>query len=687
MPSRTILLNNGLVNSRSPSMLGDGELSEAINVEYLSNDPAVHKVAGHELFSTPANSGGCYGMFHMKFDNADPVLLVCTAYSLLGGPPRTIWGGYSDINNFAVNANIAISDEHRLTGPIDVINYLDKYYVLFGGNLAQSTGETRNFYIGADYSWNAVTSLPTFHGMKQNVSKPKFFNYDATGGYTLTGTETVQYWIEERVKDSLGNIIKRNSGSSATVLTVRAGTDIYPIIDRPDIVNADTTHWALYSTGVTSSYPVGFELAENTNVGGLDYKVYDTRTGTPAAPSGAAYKTLTAVLAGVALTVPRYGAMPRASFGDIFEDSLVTNDLDAPKYLAWSYTGDPHAFPSLYRLSMNSKEGDTVTMIRRLGGSLIVGMTDSVWRISTLPKFSDSSFDAERVKGQIEGAHGAISQRASCLYSSMENIRLAYVSSYGIRSTDGNSWFDSTADLDWAGTVGVDKLSSCFLVNNPSKYRIEFYYADNTVQKLTYDLGGSITFDYIPNKCLYLHYHPSHAKSNGGMKITGPHPIGATGGCVVYDGTTRSVWLATTRPDVLDISIVKTDVAESGVFIDGSGSRAIEMSAKSGEFYLAGPLGEANVREVVVNHTAGQSQQEASISMTTRSEGQSDLADTAQIPVESEGQSTADVANYGLGSSHKLGITNSDSLGTFGINYIAVDYDVPQPLGGFAKTD
>lgn len=127
--------------------------------------------------------------------------------------------------------------------------------------------------------------------MLDNTAAPSLARDAGAGiGFVLTVGLRVVYWVEERVKDAGGNILKRNFAPSATtVILTGDGTTDKPVLTRPATVNADTTHWALFGTPAGGTYPTGNEIAE---VAIATTTIEDTRTGNnPASAAGALYQT------------------------------------------------------------------------------------------------------------------------------------------------------------------------------------------------------------------------------------------------------------------------------------------------------------------------------------------------------------------------------------------------------------
>jgi hypothetical protein len=430
-------------------------------------------------------------------------------------------------------------------------------------------------------------------------------------------------------------------------------------------------------------YPSGFQIDEAPIA---DTTLEDTRTGlNPAAPVGSAYPVVTANINGVILSVPKFGTAPLATIGDEFEGSLCCDDPDIPGLLRYSLAGDFHHFPAFNAIQVGRKDGEKLTMIKRLGRNLIVGTDSSLYRISTLLRADqDSGFNQNRVVELIEEDFGAVNQRSAVRFTTMVGTQLAYLTSGGLRATDGLETTLLTTNLDWANTVERDRLDSAFIVNNPEKLRLELYYAEPGTKEIS-ELVGSLrnTFQAVPTHSIHLYYDRSQIRQDGFPKITGPHPIPATAGCLVREGTRKRVYLSTVRISDYNTKIVKADGGNS--WIRATSSDPVEVDILTGDYHLGGLGNESVLGNVSLHHEAGAATQTAEISRTTRREGQPDLTVSDILDVERAGFSTVSTLAYGVAESFQFGITNSDSLGEFTINFLLADATPSEDVGPFSR--
>lgn len=508
MPLQVQILpvDKGVVRSKNEALLAEGELTYARDAEYRPRSPGIHKVPGRTAFNATPEAAPIRALASLRFDGAPDLLVAATS---------TLWK-YAPVAKTGTLVTL-ISGKSATSPNLDAVHWDNEWFI--------HNGVDRASVVSSDAS---VALL----GMLANTEVPRI-TAENTSSYELSSGSTMDYWVEERVKDADGNIIRRNAATAETVARVvgtGGGIPVKVRVYRPGPRNSDATHWALYSGQTNISFPIGAEIAEapiNTEF------IDDTRTGTdPAIPSGLAYQIITVtLLAGGAVSVPKNGEPPISSIAEIYEDCHVVNDVENPTHLRYSDVADMHAFPATNVIKFNTRKGDGLRMIRRLGQLCIVSLDDSLWRVLTLPNAADSAFLPERVKEEIDGAFGCTGPKAADTFSFGRGMLLAYVSYNGVHVTDGYTWDDITNDIDWEDTVEISQLDKAILTVDPATYQIKFEYTPK----------GSAQ---INSAAMYLHFHPSHVKvsENGGFraKLTDPITLHANDFAVaIVDGERR----------------------------------------------------------------------------------------------------------------------------------------------------
>lgn len=623
MPYRILQVGNGLVTSRDPSLLADGELTRADDAYYKPNNPGLWKVRGRTAFNS-AEASAIRGLRFLEYDGTASDMLVAAVGTKYREAVVGVTGGFAD----AVTG---------LTGSdtLDSVHYNGVHYLL--------NGVDRNRARDATGAWR-------YHGMLANTTAPTYTNSGVGTGFTLSSGITITYWVEERVKSGT-TILRRNAENGGTKLTITGtGVLIKPVITRPAQLNPDATHWALFGTAAGGAFPTGAEIAE---VAIATTGIEDTRTGTdPLLPGGSLYDIVTVTIEGVNESFARNGEPPIATTGDIFEDSLVLNDVSDASRIRYSDTDNPDAFPAVNFIRFETKEQDEVKMIRTLGRSIIIGLRDAMWRVDTLPRPEDSAFQIERVKEQIYGAHGCVGPLAAATFSFGQGIRLAYVSRYGILVTDGFQWDVLTDDVDWPNLVEVSQLGNAVLTNNPREWRLELDYTP---------LGGTSN-----TAALFLHYHPSHAKSaiGGGLRAKLSGPIHRAARCAV-------------KADLAGEHRIYTGNSNGIVYFedngnsDTSGAGGISMVGLTGDIYIAGVGKQARVPRTFVHHQAAPGQT-VTARLIEHNENEEDANETDPLLLTKREMTASYKA--GFAEAFQFGFENSDSLGQVCVDYLVAQF-------------
>jgi len=235
-----------------------------------------------------------------------------------------------------------------------------------------------------------------------------------------------------------------------------------------------------------------------------------TYGGTYVPTFGPAFPTVTQSVAGLDIDYPAYLPPPRGTTADVFENCLVQNDLSDPTAICWSLPGQYEYFPVTNRLQFQSKRRDAVTCIRRVAGTLLVGMQNQIKQLTSL----QGNFD------DLASDHGIVGPNAACLVDIPgRGPIMVYVAYNGLHATDGISTWTANEDLNWSSLVDINYLSQCRVVAYPTRYWIIVYYTPPGSTRNT--------------KALVFSYHPSHDK-NGKFACSGIVSVEGGGATVAY---------------------------------------------------------------------------------------------------------------------------------------------------------
>ena len=212
------------------------------------------------------------------------------------------------------------------------------------------------------------------------------------------------------------------------------------------------------------------------------------------------------------LVVPRNVPPPRATFGCVFNNSLVTNDLDNDGLVRWSVADIPGSFPAAYLYDLN----DPFVSVRNMGRyMLIMGKNKTV--LSRYLVYEDVS--PENIQGaflEIDDNRGALRHglTAPFTHPSMGPC-VAFVSNDGqLWVTNGNTPKMLTPQFDWADV----NMADAWLVDNPAKQRLELHTNSGAID------------DRVPVSDSYytLSYHEGHLLGQFIPSVMGPHDHKAT---------------------------------------------------------------------------------------------------------------------------------------------------------------
>lgn len=219
------------------------------------------------------------------------------------------------------------------------------------------------------------------------------------------------------------------------------------------------------------------------------------------------FPALTVEAFDVTTSVGRNGPPPKATTGDIFQDSLVLNDVTIGNYVWYSFPGNIDAFPTVYFINFNTQEQDVVTCIKAVGNALVVGMNGRLWRLTYLPRASDAEFDRGRCVEPLDNARGIVGPLAATRFTNADGQQmLAFFSGKSLDMTDGYRITPITNDIDFTNLIDPAFLSQTVVVDNPKYSELWLVY----VPKGTSTMNGVRRFSY----------HPTHIKQDGSLKCS-----------------------------------------------------------------------------------------------------------------------------------------------------------------------
>jgi hypothetical protein len=305
---------------------------------------------------------------------------------------------------------------------------------------------------------------------------------------------------------SKSGVITSTSAGAPTTLTFGSTTDPWtpPNTSRFTDTDFDSNFMVVVTPNRDTWTNAGIQLAINY------VKVRVTRGNTLSGDSVVQFPTVVYTFGDINAQVGKNGPPPSSSTGDLYEDSLVVNDVSNPAIIRYSSPGEPESFPETYFIDFETRDNDNVTNIKVVNGRLMVMLQTAVARVNYLPSERDSSFDRGKAFEWVSRSYGCVSPMCACVFSRDGGQEaLAFVSDHGVHITDGYSFDTISSDLNWGNIISRTGTSNAIaLINDRDRQELLFYYRN--------DDNGNETY-----LCLHFSYSSEHM-TGGRLKVSGP---------------------------------------------------------------------------------------------------------------------------------------------------------------------
>jgi hypothetical protein len=388
------------------------------------------------------------------------------------------------------------------------------------GSLAQFSNPSRVFLedllTANGTSGNNNTAANAFAGFGMSSGSP-YSGYTITGIIVEISTKAIgdhkagyYIWLDNNSTKASNRVDGVASGTGLSVQRWGGQSDTWGQTWTPgDIANLRVLVQKSYTSAVQT---IGIDYLKVT----VFYSGGALGTGTLLL-DGPPYQVVTyRSQIGTTVNDPANYLIPSSSTGDIFQGSLVVNDILVPNIIRYSLANAPESFPKPYFETFNSKKKDIVTLIRRLGQILIVGMRDSIKRVNYLPTEADVDFQQGLAYEDIVTDHGIAGAHAAALMDITGiGVVLSYVSYNGFYFTDGITSRPLNLDIKLSDLVKTGALSTSVLRVYPREKWLVFYYCPN---------GASHTKN---TRAIIFHYSQDKIKEGGFLPATGPLSISA----------------------------------------------------------------------------------------------------------------------------------------------------------------
>lgn len=203
---------------------------------------------------------------------------------------------------------------------------------------------------------------------------------------------------------------------------------------------------------------------------------------------------------------------PESSTCDIFQGSIVANDLGNQTSIRWSLPGEPEAWPKPYVLAFNGEKSDIVTCIKKLNHTLVVGLKETIRRVNYLPSETDTTFKEGLAHEPITEDHGIVGPQAAIRFSRPGGgTYLAFVSYSAFMMTDGVTANYLSRDIKVSDYLSPAYIENCIFRNYPKEQWLVLFYTP---------VGGTQNTKAI----IFCYDQP---KEDGTLRAIGPITVSA----------------------------------------------------------------------------------------------------------------------------------------------------------------
>lgn len=599
-----IALKGGLNTASDPSIIDTDQLVQAAGIEYRPPRVGVFATPGRSQFGTfsaTAGSTKTHALCYTQFDGTIYAAYSATAVPASGGYLIALSGSsafYASSSSSPTWSKLASGfSVASSTSFGDSVSYNNELFIWNGG-------EVPKVWRVAQASQLPATFLEP-HGMIA-VTASAAVAATAVGGASIPAG-SYQVWFTElySVDSALGTFRESSYNGNPSDITLSA-TGLGISVTFPATVNSPVDNHITYCGIAGQKYPFGYRQLSN-GVGAANVTITALATGGAGNLVGPLFPyPIVGPIGGV--PVSSNDRPPKTLTARIFEDSIVAIDADNRQLLRYSLIDDVHYFPSINYIPFETPWADHLVALQNCNNSLLVFGEFYGFRVDYLPRHTDSE-DIESARGRsktkfIEG-HGAVSPRGVGAFSLPTGGEIAlFVCRDGIHLTDGEAIEDATKHIDWATTVSVSDLPRCVLKNNPKRFRIEFYYLDQSSNP----------------KRLDLYYHPDFLRPGKVLPIPtilGPTPVPGLAPAIGILSSDWQMWNGSeTTPAT--VWLEATGTTDNAALENADGR--ITHNWQTRDFYFAGMDGEYELYKVYTH----QSQTTASGSYTITAEGRTD---------------------------------------------------------------
>ena len=339
---------------------------------------------------------------------------------------------------------------------------------------------------------------------------------------------------------------------------------------------------------------------------------------------------------------------PVATTGTIFQDCLVTNDVENPRWLRYSVPGEPDSFPTPYVVTLETDRSDEIVAMVGREDRLVVGMKKHIVRVQTLPLGTDFDFNQGRVWSIVTTRLGVAGPRAMIPIQADGTTRTVLFIDpvQGPYATNGYECWPVASGLDWEAMVNPSLIEQCQFVDYPKYAQVILYYAAKGSSKI--------------NARLIMHYDQNHVGEDGrSMKVTGPCnlPNGGAAGQMTISGAVSHLY--------------GDDVGR--VYVEDRGTdpspATFSFRAATGDIYHSGIGNEDTINRASI-HARSRSGN-GSLTVSAFHDNDGECSDVVEFSGAVRGEFDVDAIG-GTASKRRYEITSTDAGAKFSVNFLAV---------------
>jgi hypothetical protein len=299
---------------------------------------------------------------------------------------------------------------------------------------------------------------------------------------------------------------------------------------------------------------------------------------------------------GFTIDEPARQPPPPCTTLDVFQGSIVSNDIGNPAAVRWSLPGEPEAWPRPYQMVFNGRKSNAVTLIRRLNNVLLVATKEVIERVNRLPSETDTDFREGLSHEPLTEDHGCVGPYAAVRFTRPGGgTQMAYVSFSALYVTDGVTDTFLNRDIKISTFIDPAFIQNCVFRNYVKEQWLVLFYTP---------IGGTRN-----TKALIFCY--DRPKEDGTLRAIGPITVSARSAA---EATLNGVPILLTGHQFGGKIWVEDQGSDlTGYTTDGSTQVTAAPSIISRRFYPAGIDRNARTERQYVQHDAAGS----SVNMTT----------------------------------------------------------------------